>query len=80
MSLNADCATGWHYRVTSMNTDRSGAVDAALHEFDALRALMIARMQMQLTLLAGTLTAIGVIAGLARRAAGFAPCPGLPVL
>ena len=46
------------------------AVDAALHEFDALRALMVARMQMQLTLLAGTLTAIGVIAGLALQRGG----------
>ena len=41
------------------------AIDAALHEFDALRSLMAVRFQMLTGLLAGALTAVGIIAGLA---------------
>lgn len=41
------------------------AVDAALHEFDALRSLMAIRFQMLSGLLIASLTATGVIAGLA---------------
>jgi hypothetical protein len=41
------------------------AVDAALHEFDALRSLMAIRFQMLTGLLVAALTATGVIAGLA---------------
>ncbi|HWX88078.1 MAG TPA: hypothetical protein VNX67_07885 [Solirubrobacteraceae bacterium] len=41
------------------------AIEAALHEFDALRSLMAVRFQMLTGLLAAALTATGVIAGLA---------------
>ncbi len=50
------------------NADK--AVDAALAEFSVLRALMAVRFQIQIVLLTGALTAIGVIAGLALQRNG----------
>lgn len=49
--------------IPDINTDK--AIDAALAEFTALRSLMAIRFQIQVALLTGALTAIGVIAGIA---------------
>lgn len=50
--------------------DPKRAIDVAVAEFNALRAEIVARMTKQAALLGVSLTALGVIAGLAYQDAG----------
>ena len=54
--------------IPDINTDK--AIDAAIAEFTALRSLMAIRFQIQVALLTGALTAIGVLAGIALQPDG----------